>query len=182
MSELTVATRYAKSLIDLAKENNALEEIKGDMTLFAQTLKANSELQAVLRNPIVSHDKKIKILVALFSGKVNKVTDAFFKIMVDKRRAEILYGTAQEFINQYNLIKQIVKASVVSATPLSEANVKALTDEVKAFTGGTVVMQTKVDPDLIGGFILTVGDKQVDTSVSASLRKIKKEFAQKGIQ
>ncbi len=59
MSELTVATRYAKSLIDLAVEQKSLEDTKKDMLLFSQTLRANSQLQAVLANPIVSHNKKI---------------------------------------------------------------------------------------------------------------------------
>ena len=181
MSELTVATRYAKSLIDLAQDQKALEEIKADMGLFVATAKASYELQAVLRNPIIAHDKKKKILEALFAGKVNKATIAFFNIMVNKSRADILYPTAQEFINQYNLIKNIVKATVVSAAPLSEANKQKLTDEVTAITGSNVIIQTKVDPDLIGGFVLTVGDRQIDTSVAASLNKIKKDFAQRVI-
>ena len=124
MSELTVATRYAKSLIDLAVENKSLEETRKDMELFSQTLRANHELQAVLANPIIAHSKKIKILEAIFSGKVSKVTDSFFRIMVNKSRSEILYPTSKEFINQYNIIKHIVRAYVTSATPLSEKNKK----------------------------------------------------------
>src|SRR5689334_15319825 len=118
MSELTVASRYAKSLIDLAQEEKALEAIRKDMELFTHTLRDNHQLQAVLANPIIAHDKKVKILEALFKGKVHKVTDSFFKIMVNKSRAEVLYATAREFINQYNMIKHIFRASVTSATPL----------------------------------------------------------------
>jgi len=182
MSELTVATRYAKALIDLAQEQKALEKVKDDMALFVQTLKASSELQAVLRNPIIPHSKKKKILDALFEGKVSKVTILFFHIMVDKSRGEILYPAAIEFVNQYDVIKNIINASVVSAAPLSEENKKALTKEVEEITGGTVVMHTKVDPALIGGFVLTIGDRQIDTSVLASLNKIKKDFAQRVVQ
>ncbi len=112
MSELTVATRYAKSLIDLAVENKSLEETRNDMVLFSQTLRANYQLQAVLSNPIIAHNKKIKILEAIFSSKVSKITDSFFKIMINKSRSEILYPTAKEFINQYNIIKHIVRAYV----------------------------------------------------------------------
>ncbi len=177
MSELTVATRYAKSLIDLAQEQKSLEQVKADMEVFVQTLKASTELQAVLRNPIIAHVKKKSILNALFAGKVSKVTLAFFDIMVNKSRAEILYPTALEFVNQYDVIKNIVNASVVSAAPLSAANLQKLTEEVKDITGGNVVLKTKVDPDLIGGFILTIGDRQIDTSVATDLRIIKKEFA-----
>lgn len=177
MSELTVATRYAKSLIDLAVENKSLEETRNDMELFSQTLKANFQLQAVLGNPIIAHSKKIKILEAIFSKKVNKVTDSFFKIMINKSRAEVLYATSKEFINQYNIIKHIVRAYVTSATPLSEANKKQIIAELQASTGGTIELHTKVDANLIGGFVLTVGDLQIDSSLSASLNRLKQDFA-----
>ncbi len=177
MSELTVATRYAKSLIDLAVENKSLEEIRNDMELFSQTLRANHQLQAVLSNPIIAHTQKIKILTAIFSGKVNKVTDAFFKIMVNKSRAEVLYATSKEFINQYNVIKHIVRAYVTSATALSDANKNEIISELQKATGATIELHTKVDANLIGGFVLTVGDLQVDSSLSSSLNRLKQDFA-----
>ncbi len=177
MSELTVASRYAKSLIDLAQEQNNLEAINNDMKFFLHTLKANPQLKAVLGNPIISQAKKIAILADLFSGKVDKLSISFFNIMVNKGRGEVLYTTAQEFNNQYNIIKHITKASVVSATALSEANKAKLLDEVKAAVGGEVILDAKTDPSLIGGFVLTVGDRQVDTSIAASLKKLKKDFA-----
>lgn len=177
MSELTVASRYAKSLIDLAQEQNNLEAINNDMNFFLHTLKANPQLKAVLGNPIISHAKKLAILDAIFISKVDKLSIAFFKIMVNKGRGEVLYATAQEFNNQYNIIKHITKATVVSATALSEANKKTLLDEVKAAVGGEVILDAKTDPSLIGGFVLTVGDRQVDTSIANSLKKLKKDFA-----
>lgn len=181
MSEITVAIRYAKSLIDLAVEQKALEAVNADMEFFVRTIKANSELKAVLENPIIYHDKKINVLDAIFGGKVNPVTITFFKLMVNKNRAEILYPAAQEFINQYDVINNITKATVVSAAELSEANKKTIVAEIEASTKGTVKLTTKVDPALIGGFILTVGDMQVDTSISSSLTKLKKEFSQAAV-
>ncbi len=181
MSDLTVASRYAKSLIDLAEEQNTLEEIRTDMEFFVQVAKSSNQLQAVLRNPIISHDKKLGILNGIFAGKVHRATMSFFKIMVDKSRAEILYYTAQEFVNQYNIKKHINKAVITSAAPLSEANRQQIIAEVKAMAGGEVVLQEKVDPALIGGFILTVGDRQIDTSVLSNLKKLKKEFAEQAV-
>jgi len=177
MSEITVAIRYAKAIIDLAIEQNSLEEINNDMELFVRTIKANPQLHAVLANPIIYHDKKIKILEQLFGGKVSKLTIDFFKIMINKGRAEVLTVAAQEFLNQYDVKKNIIKATVVSAAALSEENKNTIIAELKESTGGTIKLTAKVDPDLIGGFVLTVGDKQIDTSVAASLAKLKKEFA-----
>jgi len=177
MSEITVAIRYAKSLIDLAEENKILEAVNKDMEFFLQTLKANPQLAAVLSNPIIYHDKKVKILDALFSGKVNKLTIGFFNIMINKGRSEILQPAANEFINQYDVKKNIIKATVVTATPLSEANKKTIIADIEKSTKGSVKLVVKVDPTLIGGFIITVGDKQIDTSIAGSLAKLKKEFA-----
>ena len=179
MSEIQVATRYAKSLIDLAGEKSAVETIKKDIELFLATCRANPELQAILKNPIIGLDKKANILDGLFSGKVHEMILSFFKIVVRKGRAEILFATAKEFITQYNVIKNVVKATVTSASPLSEENISQIEDVVKKSTNGEVILTSIVDPKLIGGFILKVGDKQFDTSISSKLNKLRKEFEQK---
>jgi F-type H+-transporting ATPase subunit delta len=181
MSEIKVASRYAKSLIDLALEQKALEEIKGDMQLFVNTLKASSELQAVVKNPIIPLSKKNAILKAIFGDKIHKVTSAFLKIVVDKGRAEIIYGIAIEFLNQYNQYKNIVIAKVVSATALNDKARTEIINKVKAVTGGEVILNEFVDANLIGGFILTVDDKQFDSSIASSLSRVRKEFTQKVI-
>ncbi|WP_428328491.1 ATP synthase F1 subunit delta [Mucilaginibacter sp.] len=181
MSELTVAARYAKALIDLAAEQNLVEVIKGDMELFLQTLKTSPQLKAVLANPIVSHSKKVKILDEIFEGKVNKASIAFFKLMVNKSRGEVLYTTAIEYVNLYDIKNHIVHASVVSASALSAANKDTMIADIQAAVGGTVKLNAKVDPSLIGGFVLTVGDREIDTSIASDLKKLKKEFAQKVI-
>ena len=178
MSEIKVASRYAKSLIDLALEQNVLEEIKNDALFFVDTLRANSNLQAVLKNPIIPLGKKNAIIKEIFSEKVNKTTASFLKIVIDKGRASILYSIAKEFLNQYNGFKKIFKAQVISSTPLTQDNINKITAVVKGAVKGDVILTTLVDENLIGGFILTVGDKQFDTSIATSLAKLKKEFAQ----
>jgi len=181
MSELTVASRYAKAFIDLAGEQNLVEEIDTDMELFLRTLKVNPQLKAVLANPIISHSKKIKILDEVFSGKINSLSIAFFKLMINKSRGEVLFTTAIEYINQYNIKNNIIMASVVSATSLSESNKQKMIHDIQAATGGKVILEAKVNPALIGGFVLTVGDRQIDTSIASDLWKLKKEFAQRVI-
>ena len=181
MSELTVAARYAKSLIDLAGEQKLVEVIKDDMELFHHTLRVNPELKAVLANPIVSHSKKIKILDDVFADKVNKLSILFFKQMINKSRGDVLYTAAEAYVDMYDVKKHIIKARVVSASALSEENKKQMIADVQAATGGTVKLEAKVDPTLIGGFVLTVGDRQVDTSIANDLKKLKKDFAVRAI-
>lgn len=176
MSEFKVASRYAKSLIDLAQEQGKLETVKRDMEQVVGILKANTELQAVLSNPIMKQDKKGNILQALFNGKVDPSITAFFEIMVRKGRAGILYATAQEFIREYNEVKGIVHATVVSAAPLSQPNLEELRNIIAEAIKAQVVLRNTVDPTLIGGFVVTVGDRQIDASIAGKLKKLERHF------
>lgn len=171
--------RYAKSLIDLSTEQNALEEIKNDMVFFESVVDDNSELEAILKNPIVPLDKKAGILNDVFGSKVHKITNSFLYLVVKKGRSSILFDTAKQFIAQYNVIKGIVTAEVTSAIALTEASKTEIIALIKKELGANqVIVKEKVDEKLIGGFILKVGDKQFDASISSGLSKLKKEFAQ----
>ncbi|MGM9479231.1 ATP synthase F1 subunit delta [Pedobacter sp. GSP4] len=179
MSEIKVASRYAKSLIDLAVENNGLAESYNDMVLFEKVVDETPELEAILKNPIVPLDKKTGILNGIFADKVGKLTLAFFKIVVNKGRSAILFATAKQFVQQYNQIKGIVTADVTTATALSAAAKEQIVAIVKRELGANeVIVNEKVNDKLIGGFILKVGDKQFDASIASGLSKLKKEFAQ----
>ncbi len=181
MSIFTVASRYAKSLLDLAQDQGQLDAVKKDLENVISVLKSNSELLAILKNPIIKGDKKRTILAAIFEGKINPIILSFFYILVNKGRAAILLDIAQEFVREYNEAKGIVKASVTSATALSEANLadlqKIITEEIKA----EVVLKNIVDPSLIGGFMVRVGDRQIDASIAGKLNKLEKHFAAQGV-
>lgn len=170
--------RYAKSLLDLSKEQNAVEEVKNDMVFFEKVVDDNSELETILKNPIVPSDKKQGILDGIFAGKVHAITQSFFKLVVSKGRSAILFDTAKQFVQQYNTINGIVTAEVTSASPLTEANRAEVVSLVKKeLNASQVLIKEKVNADLIGGFVLKVGDKQFDASIASGLTKLKKEFA-----
>ncbi|SFT11053.1 F0F1 ATP synthase subunit delta [Sphingobacterium wenxiniae] len=181
MSIFTVASRYAKSLIDLAQEQNSLEAVKQDIEAVIVVLKSNSQLLAVLKNPIISGDKKNQVLNALFNGKISPVIVSFFTILVNKGRAAILLDIAQEFVREYNEVKGIVHATVTSAAPLSEANQTALQKQIAAEIKAEVVLKNIVNPTLIGGFVVRVGDRQVDASIAGKLNKLEKHFVNQGV-
>jgi F-type H+-transporting ATPase subunit delta len=179
MSEIKAASRYAKSLIDLSVELNSLEDMRNDMVLIEHVIRKNSELEAVLSNPIIPLNKKAGILTNLFGTKVHQATKTFMQLVVSKGRSAILFETAKQFVLQYNKIKGIVTADVISAIELTDANRAEIVTLVKGQVGANqVILNEKVDPKLIGGFVLTVGDRQFDASISNSLNKLRKEFAQ----
>ena len=181
MSERRVASRYSKSLLSLAQEKGLLEEVNSDMELFAATFKNNRDLSIVIKNPIVPNHKKLSILKALFDGKVSELTLRFFEIISRKNRESLLPDIAASFNEQYNVFKGIVIAQVVTSFPLDNKLREDFKKVVKHEFGQekTVLLEEKVDPSLIGGYTLTVGDKQIDQTLDTQLKKLKLEFNQK---
>ena len=179
MSENKAASRYAKAIIDLSIENKSLEEVKGDMALISKVIDDNPELEAILNNPIVPIDKKAAILVDLFQDKVHTISISFMKLMVSKGRSAIVFSASKQVVTQYNTIKGIVTAEVSSAIALTAESRAEIVALVKKELGANEVMiKEKVNSNLIGGFILKVGDKQFDASIASGLNKLKNEFAQ----
>jgi F-type H+-transporting ATPase subunit delta len=176
MSEIRVASRYAKSLIDLAQEKGALEQVHEDMQLFAKTAKDSRDFSLFLSNPIINHGKKLAVLKNLFTGKVSDMTLRFFLLITEKNREAVLENVAQEFIRQYNELKGIEKAQVTTAVALSPELRVQINQKVALMTGKSIQLEEKVDPSIIGGLLLRVGDKQVDDTIRTSLRTLKNKF------
>jgi F-type H+-transporting ATPase subunit delta len=177
MSVGIVAARYAKSLIELAKEKNVLEVVFQDMKLFKETAEKNRGLMLALKSPVVRHEKKLAILKALFKDRVDPVSYSIFTIITKKNRESILDGIADEFINSYNLFQGIQKATVITSTPLTEELRKRFIDIVAGTTGKTIELEEKVDASLIGGYVLRVNDRQLDASLKSRLNELKLELA-----
>ncbi|QCR24195.1 ATP synthase F1 subunit delta [Pontibacter sp. SGAir0037] len=176
MSEIRVASRYAKSLIELAEEKGVLEQVNEDMKLFSNIVSQNRDFKLLLRNPIVKSDKKLAVINGIFKGKVQDMTLSFFNIVARKNRESLLDVVASEFKTQYNLRKGIQKATVTSAAPLTPALRQELAQRLANQTGKAVELEEIVDPSLIGGFVLRIGDQQIDSSVKYKIRKLKNNF------
>jgi F-type H+-transporting ATPase subunit delta len=183
MADQRVAARYAKSLLDLGQEMGTLSAVKADMDLLSKTMAESRDLRLLLRNPIVKHDKKLAILNAIFKGKVSDMTLRFFTILTEKNRESAIEGIGPEFLAQYNVMQGVQSAQVTSATPLtpaSRAEIQALVTKQPGLT--EVQLTEKVDPELIGGFVLRVGDNQIDDSVRTSLRKLRTSLQENSYQ
>ena len=178
MSISIVASRYAKSLIDLANEQNVLEAVHQDMLLFQKVADDNRGLMLALKSPVVRHEKKLAILTAIFKANVNPVSFAIFEIITRKNREAILDAIADEFIIAYQEFKGIQKATITTTTPLTDELRAQFKDIVAKSTGKTVVLEEKIDPTLIGGYLLRVNDRQFDASIKSNLNKLKLELTQ----
>lgn len=177
MSEFRVASRYAKSLLDLSKEKGQLESVRADMAYFTEVCDQNKDFLLMLKSPIIPSDKKLKIIYQVFSDRVNPITLLIFDLTVNKRREDLLYAVSKEFVVQYNQLNNIKKAQLITATNLNY-DLRSKVETLAAKIANTqVVLETNVDPKIIGGFVLRIGDVQMDESVSSQLKKLKSSFS-----
>ena len=172
-----LAARYAKSLIDLAIEKGQLEQVFADMQWLHAVNKSNKDFVNLLRSPIIKADTKKKILEAVTAGKLGQLVSAFNNLLITKGRESNLPEIVSAFIAQYKKHKNIQVIKLTTATPISDTLKNAIVDQVKKTAGfQQIELEEKVNPDLIGGFVLQVGDQLVDASISYDLRTIAKQF------
>ena len=172
-----IASRYAKSLIDISREQNSLEEVNKDMLLLQRIIKSNPDFVALLRSPVITADKKIKIVEAVTAGQVSALTTAFNKLLITKGRESTLPEVITSFVEQYKKIRNIHTVKLTTAAPISEALRAAIIAQVKATsTIQNIDLQTTIDSKLIGGFVLQAGDKLVDASIAYDLKEISRQF------
>ncbi len=177
MADSRVAGRYIKSLLGLAVEMGAVEDVHRDMLLFSRLCNQNRAFAVMLRSPVIRHEKKRAILEKIFTGKVHKLTLGMIDIITRKNREPLLPAIAGEFHNAYNEYKGIGQAFITTTIPMDkelrgiiEGIVKKLSDKKQ------VELNEKVDKELIGGFVLNVGDQQIDASIRSKLRMLQLKF------
>jgi len=179
MTDSRAASRYVKSLLGLAVEQNALDAVHNDMLLFSKTVESNREFRLMLQSPIIKHETKRDVLEKIFKGKVHKLTLSIIDIITRKNREPLLPAIAKEFHEAYNEYKQIGKAVVTTAVPLDSKLRGEIQAMVRNYSGKKdIELIEKVDPEMIGGFVLNVGDRQVDASIKSKLSALKLEFSQ----
>lgn len=177
MQNPRLASRYAKALIDLAQELNQLEAVNTDMLYLHQVLKSSADLASLLKSPIIKADKKQKILAAVFNGKLGNTTSSFINLLVNKGREGDLYEITGEFNRQYMALKNIGKVKITTAIPLDAATLEVIRQKVAAQSSQEIVLESAVNPDLIGGFVLETNDQLIDASVLRDLKDIKQQFS-----
>ncbi|MDH5610717.1 MAG: ATP synthase F1 subunit delta [Cyclobacteriaceae bacterium] len=176
MSATRIASRYAKPLLELALERNILDQVKQDMLSFTQLCKENREFAAMLRSPIIKHFKKAEILTSIFKGKVSDITLTTFTLITRKNRETVLPEIAEEFLRMYNVNQGFQEAIVTTSFPLDNELKAAFEKVIHELSGKKPLLKEVVKPGIIGGFILMMGDRQIDESVSGKLRELKLRF------
>ena len=172
-----LASRYAKSLMDLALEKSELEKVFADMQWLQQVIKGSRDFANLLRSPIIKGDKKEKIVETVIGSRVSNITSLFIRLLIDKGRETNLPEIITSFISQYKEHKKIYPVKLTTASPIGENLKKAVIDQIKKTSDmQNIELETVVNEDLIGGFVLEAGDKFIDASIAYDLRQIARQF------
>jgi F-type H+-transporting ATPase subunit delta len=172
-----VASRYAKSLLDLAVEKGQLEQVYTDMLYLQQLTKESRDFLTLLRSPVIKADIKTRTINAVTAGKVSDLTTAFIKLMTAKAREAVLPEIITSFINQYKEKKGIKTVKLTTAVAASDSVKTAIINQVKKSSGfENLELQEVVDPDIIGGFVLQADDQLIDASIAYDLKNISRQF------
>ena len=170
------AIRYAKAILETAVSSGKANQVNEDMKSIIAAVDSSADLKEFLASPIISSDVKMKALSEVFSS-VQAETKSLFRLLQENKRFEILVAIATQFNAQFDEMNGVEVAKVTTAFPITaelEAKIlaKAATISTKKLT-----IQNTVDPSIIGGFILRIGDKQYNASVSNRLQELKREFS-----
>lgn len=173
-----VAQRYASALFEIAREENALDEVATDLEGFSGLLTSSEDLMRLVKSPIFSSEEQTRAIAAVLEKAGTGVLTAnFIKVVASNRRLFALPDIIRAFRQMLAKERGEVTANVTSAEPLSAAQVKALSDALKESLGKDVTINQKVDESLIGGLVVQVGSRMVDTSLKTKLNALK--FAMK---
>lgn len=177
MSSSSIAARYAKSIIDLAKEQQVLEKVMDDVAAFETALK-NRDLFLMIKSPIIKADKKQKVFEALFDQQFHELTNAFLGIIIRKGREPLLPEIVKEVISQYKKLKNITTAALTTAVEVSPETLDSVKTALKSSDRitGEVELATHLDPSILGGFILELEGHVYDASVRDKLSSLKQEI------
>lgn len=172
-----LASRYAKSLLDLAIEKKELERVQTDMLWLQKICKSNRDFVNLLRSPIIKGDTKLKIIDAVVKSSVSDLVMGFIRLLVNKGREENLPEILPAFINLYKDYKGIHTIKLTTAAPVSDTLKNAIVEQVKKTSGiSNIELETSVNEDLIGGFVLQSGDKLIDASIAYDLKNVARQF------
>ena len=176
MSDIRVATRYARSLFDMAEQSNTLEKTEQDAALFLETCTQSRAFDNMLKSPVVFPDKKKAVFKRLFEANFQPVTMSFLDIVLRKRREIVLKAIFTQFMEMYRTKKGILPAHLYTAIPVSADLQKEINTYLEKKTSKTIELHTGTRPELIGGFVIQYEDKLIDASVSTKLRTLRKQL------
>lgn len=175
MKNTKAASRYAKALLELAIEQKKIDSVLGDMQFLLRTSDEIRDFALLIASPIINADKKISIFEKVFE-QFEEVSMAFIRLVTKNRREDLLPQIAASFEAQLKEYRGIVPITLISAVKLEDSTKNGILAKVQAAVNGTLEVTEEIDSSLIGGFMVRMGDVQIDASVSSQFNNLKQRL------
>ncbi len=169
MRDRKVASRYAGALMTSALAEGNLVEVAQSYSGIVDVVQDNQDLRIFIDSPQVADQEKKDLLKSVFGEKIEKVLLHFLYLLIDKNRIGNFLDIGEEFAAMVEKHQGIVRAQVTTAVTLPDDLATRLTEKLSAFTGARVILENKIDPAVIGGVCVTLGDKILDGTVRQNL-------------
>jgi F-type H+-transporting ATPase subunit delta len=169
------AVRYATALLELAIEHNKVELIESDILQLLKTAEEVHDFQVFLNSPLIIIDKKIAVIKQIFTD-FNQTTIDFLSLVTQNGRETVMIDIAKQFVSLLKAQRGIVPITIISAQQLEDHTKQSILSKISAAITGTAEITEQIDADLIGGFIVRMGDHQIDASVATQLKRLKQQF------
>jgi F-type H+-transporting ATPase subunit delta len=173
MSISAIRVRYAKAFFSMAKEKNMLDTLKTDIQKVFDVCNQSSDFINLLESPVVKTSKKAELITTIFKSEINALTLNFLLLITNNKRESYITGICHNFLELTRKDQNIKSAVIVTATDINTKTIGLIKVLLEKELNATVELNCKTDPEIIGGLILRVDNKQYDSSVAAQLRKIK---------
>jgi F-type H+-transporting ATPase subunit delta len=171
-----IASVYARSLFEVAKEQDKLDEVRDELGEFVDALNESRELQVFLFSPYFSTQEKSEGLDRAISGADETVVN-FLKLLIEKHRTPVIFRVRNEFDQLWEEENKLLPVQVTSAVELPESTVKQIGDRISEQTDRKVDLSSRVDPDILGGIVVRVGNSVLDASIRNRLENLRKQVA-----
>ncbi len=176
MDQSKINVRYAKALFTLAKEKSLTTELRRDAGLITDVCATSIDFDLLLNSPVVKGSNKIKAIKSIFQDKINVFSLNFLILIIENKREKYIPGIFRNLEDLYRQEEGIKKALLTSSQPLNDSIVLQIRQILEKEFKSKVELSQKVNPELIGGFVLRVGDQQYDASIITQLKKIKEQL------
>ena len=171
-----VAKRYAQGLLNFTQESGNTDSVFTEMGDIVKTIEKSKELQSFFASPIIDVKKKVSIALEIFKD-FSPVTKSMLQLIIKQGRESQMQNIAQEFINKVEDMNGVQRITITSASALSSENISNILKSSELVNHDNKFdVKSVINPEILGGYILRVGDQQVDASVKSKLSKLKKEF------
>jgi len=177
MNDSKISVRYAKALFELANENDEIETIRQDVEIIESTVKLQ-DFNLLIENPVVRTSQKQKIFNELFKDAVSKNCLDFIKLIVKNKREKYLAAIVRNFLELYRNKQGIKKAVITSAVEIDRQTLEKVKTLLQSELKAKIEFKHEIKKEIIGGFILKVDDKQIDSSLATMLSSLKRELTE----